>query len=342
MNTLSIPEPVSGGILLSYKCTEECKHCIYACSPKWSADWLSEKSGEKILTWIASKLPSNPLHRIGVNYGLHFTGGEPFLNFKLLLKLVRIARELNIGGTFVETNCFWCVNDEITHHRLNKLKEAGLDGILVSANPFIVEGVPFERIKRAIEISKKIFAGKVLVYHDLFYRHLKQLNFEKVLPFKKYMEIMSQTDKYSLYSALSFPSILPIGRAPYRLGYLYRKHPPRYFFNHSCKEELTRNWHVHVDNYGNYITGYCAGISLGNILEGSGERQLDLDSYPILQALLRSIRKLYEVACTQFGYKELEGGYLSKCHLCLDIRRHIISQTQEFKELKPTEFYSHL
>jgi len=41
-------------------------------------------------------------------------------------------------------------------------------------------------------------------------------------------------------------------------------------------------------------------------------------------------------------YKELSGGYVSKCHLCLDIRRHIAEQTSEFEELRPIEFYRHL
>ncbi|MEM2685430.1 MAG: hypothetical protein QXH61_08350 [Candidatus Nezhaarchaeales archaeon] len=32
----------------------------------------------------------------------------------------------------------------------------------------------------------------------------------------------------------------------------------------------------------------------------------------------------------------------SKCHPCIDIRRHIAQQTDRFKELKPKEFYYHL
>jgi len=140
MNKLYIPEPVSGGMLLSYKCTSECKHCMYACSPRWKADWISEKDMEKILTQLSDKIQQSFLgaRRIRINYGLHFTDGEPFLNFDLLLKASEIAHELKIGSTFVETNCFWCKDDETVREKLTQLKEAGLHGVLISVNPFIL------------------------------------------------------------------------------------------------------------------------------------------------------------------------------------------------------------
>jgi len=34
-------------------------------------------------------------------------------------------------------------------------------------------------------------------------------------------------------------------------------------------------------------------------------------------------------------------GYISKCGLCLDLRRHFVS-VADFEELKPKEFYRHL
>jgi MoaA/NifB/PqqE/SkfB family radical SAM enzyme len=57
--TIRIPTPVSGGLLLSYKCNATCRHCMYACSPKWKADWISEEDLIKIL----SQLEENILQR---------------------------------------------------------------------------------------------------------------------------------------------------------------------------------------------------------------------------------------------------------------------------------------
>ncbi|MEM2914528.1 MAG: 4Fe-4S cluster-binding domain-containing protein, partial [Candidatus Bathyarchaeia archaeon] len=109
MNRLHIPEPISAGLILSYKCNCQCKHCMYACSPNWKANWISEDKTGRILAQLSDKILSSPFgpDKIGVNYGLHFTGGEPFLNFDLLVKIIKISNDFGIPSTFVETNCFW-------------------------------------------------------------------------------------------------------------------------------------------------------------------------------------------------------------------------------------------
>lgn len=336
MNKLYVPEPVPGGLLLSYKCNMECKHCMYACSPLWKADWISEADAEKILSQLAGEIRGSPFgkDRIGINYGLHFTGGEPFLNFGLLLKVTEIAHRYKFPSTFVETNCFWCRDDETTREKLEGLKDAGLRGVLISVNPFILENVPFERTERAIRISEEIFGENVMIYQEFFYYHFKKLKIEGTLSFEEYLQ------KAGLHS-LSYIELLPMGRAPYKLGHLYRKYPAKRFFGESCRDELTRSWHVHIDNYGNYMTGYCGGVSLGDARNLDSLREIDLDERPILDALVTDLEKLYEFG-KGFGYEDRSEGYISKCHLCVDIRRHMAQQTDEFKELSPREFYSHL
>ncbi len=334
MTKLYVPEPFSGGILLSYKCTSRCKHCLYACSPKWKGDWLPEEDAEEILTQLSAKLGGKYRYpgRIGVNQGIHFSGGEPFLNFDLLLKVTEIAHRLGIPSTFVETNCFWCRDDETSREKLRQLKKAGLDGILISANPFVVEQVPFERIKRAARISTEVFHENAIVYQMFFYEQFSSLGLEGTLPFEQYM----QQAGYGLRHA----ELLPGGRVPYKLGHLFKQYPAKHFFAQSCRQELIRDWHIHVDNYCNFVPGYCAGISLGDARDLDAICQgIDLDALPVLEALLTSMEKLY-ILGEEFGYQEQEG-YVSKCHLCLDIRRHLV-KLGRFKELRPEEFYEHL
>jgi len=105
---VKILAPVSGGLLLSYKCNAKCRHCMYTCSPNWKADWISEADLEKILSQLADKIIQSPYSpdNISLNHGLHFTGGEPFINFNLLCKAVEISSPLKIPSVFVETNCF--------------------------------------------------------------------------------------------------------------------------------------------------------------------------------------------------------------------------------------------
>ena len=334
-NRLSVPEPFSGGILLSYKCNSNCKHCMYACSPRWEAHWLSEEDAERILAQLAVKLRGKYPHpgRIGINYGIHFTGGEPFLNFDLLLRVTEMARQLGIPSTFVETNCFWCRDDETTREKLAELKDAGLDGILISVNPFVIERIPFERLERAARISEEIFGGNVIIYQRFFYDQFKGLGLKSTLPFEEYL----QRAGYGLYHV----ELIPAGRVPYKLGYLYRKYPAQRFFGQSCRRELIRDWHIHVDNYCHFIPGYCAGLSLGDARDLDAIcGGIDLDELPVLKALLTDLEELYQLG-REFGYQEREEGYISKCHLCVDIRRHLV-RSGEFKELRPRQFYEHL
>ncbi len=336
VNKLYVPGPVSGGLILSYKCNMECRHCMYACSPLWKADWISKNAAEKILSQLAGNIQGSPFgkDKVDINCGLHITGGEPFLNFDLLLKVTGIAHRYKIPSTFVETNCFWCRDDGSTRERLERLKDAGLRGILISVNPFILEKVPFERTERAIRMSEEVFGENVMVYQEFFYYQFKKLKIEDTLPFEEYLR------KAGLGS-LSYIELLPMGRAPYKLSRLYRKYPAERFFSESCRRELTRSWHAHVDNYGNYMTGYCGGVSLGDARNIESHREVNLDEKPILDALVTSLEKLYWFG-KGFGYRELSEGYVSKCHLCVDMRRHIAQQTDEFKELSPAEFYRRL
>ncbi|MEM3786529.1 MAG: hypothetical protein QXE05_11190 [Nitrososphaeria archaeon] len=134
-----------------------------------------------------------------------------------------------------------------------------------------------------------------------------------------------------------------MGRTVYKLNMLFKKYPAKYFFNQSCYNELTRDWHIHVYNYGNYIPGYCGGISLGNIKDFEKLfNGIILDSLPIINALTTDIKTLHNIGVKDFDYKENAEGYISKCHLCLDIRKHVIEKGGKFLELKPIEYYKNL
>jgi hypothetical protein len=336
MRKLIPDDPVSGGIFLSYRCNASCRHCMYACSPNWGTDWIDIRDVNGILSDLSEKLPPPPTQGIGINRGLHFTGGEPFLNFPLLLELAGIASDLGIGGTFVETNCFWCKEEERTERRMRELRDAGLEGILISINPFTLEYVPIERCRLAIDVAREVFGRNVLVYQQGTLNSVVRSGIEGKLSLDGSLELLGS-------DALRGLEVLPRGRAAYSLEDMYLHYPADAFLDCSCREELARGWHFHVDNYFNYVPGYCGGISLGDardmdaILSG-----VDLDRHPVLGALVRGLAHLYRFAADGFDYRERKEGYVSKCHLCLDLRRHIAGETEEFEELSPREFYLHI
>lgn len=68
---------------------------------------------------------------------------------------------------------------------------------------------------------------------------------------------------------------------------------------------------------------------------------VDRHRHPILGFLAnQDFRGLFRFA-KDFSYGESKEGYISKCHLCVDIRKHLAAKG-EFEELRPKEFYAHL
>jgi hypothetical protein len=307
---------------------------MYACSPRWPPDWLSEEDGELVLTQLSRAMRDNRSYPGGVslNEGLHFTGGEPFLNFGLLLRLTEMAARSGMPSIFVETNGFWCGEDGEAREKLRLLKDAGMDGIMVSANPFILEQVPFERTERAAHISREVFGSNAMVYQDIFFRVFQALGVREALSFEEFL--------VEAGSSIQYAEILPNGRLPYKLGMLTELYPASHFFGSSCQRELLRDWHVHVDNYCNLVPGFCGGLSLGDARELDKLcLGIDLDARPVLKALLTDLEDLLRLG-KEHGYQEREG-YVSKCHLCADVRRHLVERG-DYTELKPPAFYARL
>ncbi len=67
------------------------------------------------------------------------------------------------------------------------------------------------------------------------------------------------------------------------------------------------------------------------------------ETYPILSTLYESgIYGLFKLAESDFGFTP-SGSYLSKCDLCLDIRRFLVLEKRmESRELQPGQFYEDL
>jgi hypothetical protein len=341
MPRIQIPPPSSGGLILSYKCQARCRHCIYACSPEWKADFITEDQLDRGLAQLSRTIQPSMWgrDRIGLSDGLHFTGGEPFLNFDLLVRAVELGAKHRIPSMFVETNSGWATDDDTTRDKLRRLRDAGLHGIMVSVNPFYAEYVPFSDTERCIRISQEVFdPPNVIVYQMEYYRQFKRLGIRDTLLIEDYRRLAARDPGFSGRVEMFF-----MGRAITQLQDIFPMYPAPMFFQGSCQPPFLRDWHNHFDNYGNYMPGFCGGLSLGNWFELDQllAEGIELDDYPILHYLIRGdMRGLFEFA-QGFGYQEDEQGYLSRCHLCTDIRKFLLSK-QDFAELRPVEFYQHL
>jgi len=329
-----ISELSSGGIILSYQCSNQCRHCLYACAPDYQ-EWMSEKMADQILGSVAG-------HRLYLT-GLHIAGGEPFIKPELLEYVIRKAISLSLPVDYVETNGFWCRSKDRARSVLQRMKDAGLQAILVSCSPFHQEFIPFESVKNAVDVGRQVFGPSgVLIYTPYFYEQLSNVEPGEPLPFEQYVEAVGE-ENASMAFATEY-GLIPNGRAATRLAFLYEHRPASAYFGETCRRELSSPHHIHIDPYGHYIAGLCAGISLGDGRNLDSLYQgINLDDKPVLHCLVNGgVELLYQWAIQNYGYQEDLKGYVAKCHLCLDIRRHLVASGETFVELAPEPFYHHL
>jgi hypothetical protein len=85
----------------------------------------------------------------------HLTGGEPFLNFPLLIESVAHGARLGAEVTCV-TNAYWAKTPETAFEKLKSLKAAGLASLGVSVSRFHEQYVPRRNARLALEAAKAL------------------------------------------------------------------------------------------------------------------------------------------------------------------------------------------
>jgi len=275
-------------------------------------------------------------------FQVHITGGEPFLNFPLLLTAVEIATELSIPR-YLETNAGWAVSEDLVSQHFTALRNAGLQAILISLSPFHAESVPPKRTLLAIRKANEIFGPEhTLVYQKRWLEQVQVFGVEKPTSLDQYIESYGEIETgrmlwggYGLISG---------GRSGYHLGHLVPTHPAESFNGDSCAFDLLYASHSHFDLYGNFVPSFCGGLTVGSWRElpmvlARYHRQ----DFPTIIGILAEYGPygLYEAATLEYGYKPLPNGYSGKCHLCVDVRRHL-ALSGNFPELQPWQFYEEI
>ena len=323
----------SCGVMLSYRCQCGCRHCVYACGPRWKG-WMSKEALENLLrgigqTWVYPR-------------GLHLAGGEAFLNFELLLFGVEKCRELKLPIEYVETNAGWCLDLETGLEKFRLLKEAGLTSVLISVSPFHAETIPLKRTLAAIKAAEEVFGpGNTVVYMRQFIPLIARFGGERPVPLKKWLEEFGPEEAGRIF--WDGYALIPGGRAGPELGFLApRKYEARAFAGENCAREILTSRHAHFDPYGNYIPLFCGGLSLGRFEDlPSFVRSFDYRKLPLVKILVEEGPfGLAQFAQRTFGYHP-SGLYAGKCHLCVEVRR-FLQEREDFEELSPKEFYTNL
>ena len=273
-------------------------------------------------------------------FQVHLTGGEPFLNFPLLLKAVQFAVDRHIE-VYVETNADWCGNEYLALKRFTQLRDAGLSSVLISVSPFHAENIPVQNTLRGIRAAREIFGQqKVQIYlHDWLYL-LGQFGINETVPITNFIDEYGMQETGTLF--WTGYGLIGGGRAGYKLGYLTKRYSAESFSQKKCSDEIIYARHSHFDLYGNFIPAFCGGITLGR-WQDYLKIQTDFIAGKLEGVLKILVEEgpfgLYQLAVREFDFQQEQAGYVDKCHLCVDVRKHL-TQSAGFDELKPEGFYN--
>ncbi|MBE0535867.1 MAG: hypothetical protein IH624_09370 [Phycisphaerae bacterium] len=318
-----VPPLISGGIMLSYQCTNACRHCLYRCRPDKSP-WMSNEMIDRVFSALADE---------SCLQGVHLAGGEATMRMDVLIEAIDSAVRHNVPMDYLETNCAWCLDEQTARKGFEQLRQRGLGAVLISASLFHNEFIPFERTRIGISVAGEVFGGNVIVWTPEGYRALSRLgNEDRTHTLAESCKILGLDDA-DLWRLHSY--VRPSGRAAEILRAGLPKYEIEHFVNDNCSGMLSSVTHFHIDPNGFLYTGGCPGITVGNVRDGLHPR-ITPDRFGVFCRLFDSgpcgLLQMDE-------YKPRLAGYVSKCDLCLDIRKQL-RRTGKFPELEPHEFYA--
>ncbi len=325
--TTTIPPLLSGGVMLTYRCTNACKHCGYRCSPARPNYFMSEAMIDRTFAALARE-PS--LH------GVHLAGGEATLNWDRLEYAIRSAGGHGVAVDYLETNVAWCDDLETARDGFERLRRVGLRAVLISASLFHNEFTPLERTKAGIRAAQDVFGRHgVIVWTSEVLQLMEGLDATKTHPLKRSCELLGlepqRGDVWRVHNYLT-----PGGRTTEKLAEGVERRSAEEFAGQSCRQTLESTSHFHVDPYGSLFTGHCPGISVADI--DDLHPQLTEQSVPVYTCLLRGgPHAMWRELAEDFEPDPL--GYISCCHLCLDLRQHL-RRSRKYGELRPDDFYN--
>ncbi|MBN2498437.1 MAG: radical SAM protein [Deltaproteobacteria bacterium] len=315
---------LGGGVVLGYRCSSRCRHCLYGCGPHRKDGQPSPEELDRLLDDLA---------RLAPRARYHIGGGEPFLDRGLLHMAVEGMRARGLLLEYVETNAAWVDGRAQAEEILSELAAVGLACILVSLSPFHAEFVPYARTSDLIRAAERVLPGGAFVWIPGFAPDLEGQPQDRPLDLERLLE--ERGDRYARGLAVRY-GLVAAGRA----GRFLARHGQRFGWRElvgraPCRERLADTRHFHVDGQGWYVPGLCAGLVLPwSELAGP----IDLARYPVIDCLLQSgLAGLVERACGS-GFEPLADGYSSPCDLCTHVRVFFF-QREPSPDLGPPGFY---
>ncbi len=299
-----------GALIFTYRCSISCAHCLFGCGPRVQSPPMRVDDGLFFLRQI------HELDRV-----VHVAGGEAFLYWDDLAELAQKAGRQGIAPHFVETNSSWAASDTIVRERFKHLRDCGVLGIYLSADPYHFMYVPADNYLRARAIACEMFGEPNVPGH--------KVTAEKA---EEFVRIGRDTAQLAAHVQKHTPMM--VGNAAQRLAQYLSDVPVerldlRPGANSSFASGCFRGavpptvWEVHIDPHANIQTN--CGIVLGNARRTHPQNVLQQsasESNPIVSAIAgNGPRALLDMAlargCAPITHAK------TKCHLCYKARTYL-------------------
>jgi len=292
---------------LTTKCNSQCIHCQADASPlrnevmdvKEAYSYLAE-------TTTVSNLESFMVF-----------GGEPMLYPERAIAIFQKAHLLTIPKISMITNGIWGKNKETAEKLATKLKTAGLNTVDISIDSFHARHIPLEYPQNtALALLK---AGIENINWNVAV--IESIDAENEYD-KKTKELLKKLEHIGVDAHIF--KIMPLGRAVQNL---------RKFFPHTsvygpCEGEpiienaLTNPESVCIEPSGS--VNICWDLAIGNARQRPLSQiisEYDWQQNPVIKTLVEEGPTGLLNLPRASGYKLQENRYISKCHLCTEIRK---------------------
>jgi hypothetical protein len=250
-------------------------------------------------------------------------GGEVLLDPDRAIAIGKIARRYGIDGVEINTNGSWATDEQAALQMLEKVTDAGLELPAISVDAFHLRHVPRERVLCVMKAGRRL---------GLDLKGSSQLLQAEDAP-NRYDEETRRIAEW--FGARGFDVVTgPPGSVVFqgRAVNLAHEHPgPRTIPQDTCPgvpwfatSDFRQLGGIQIDAFGWVMVEH--GICIGN----ARQRPLGeiLDSYdPDRHSILRVLMNEGPVGLTRIpeasGFRLRKEGYLSKCHLCHEVRTYL-------------------
>ena len=126
----------SGGLMVNYRCSARCGHCLYNCSPDREGDYISADLAKEVFLRVrALGTPS-----------MHVSGGEPFLDVDKLCAVLQAAQEAEMPIDYIETSSSFVTNEEQALRTVLRVRDLGVWTLSLSISPYHNEFIALDKV----------------------------------------------------------------------------------------------------------------------------------------------------------------------------------------------------